>query len=172
MSGSRYTPIIVSFRGPFAKQVCFRHLSRPCFFQGFTFAKVTQVNPPIKSLHGGFGRCSCHLCDWNPGRAHRIPQTYQGVLKNLHTQTFRGAAGIYLHLPPKLPSLVGKYGHFHWMYGIFSHHQPEESAATRISVVTGGSLGDPIPRAAASKKTEWNPTPPGKQRKVASLKLT
>ena len=58
MSGSRYTSIIVSFRGPFAKQVCFRHLSRPCFFQGFTFAKVTQVNPPIKSLHGGFGRCS------------------------------------------------------------------------------------------------------------------
>ena len=28
------------------------------FFQGFTFAKLTQINPLIKSLHGGFWRCS------------------------------------------------------------------------------------------------------------------
>ena len=53
-------------------------LSRPCFFQGFTFAKVTQVNPPIKSLHGGFGRCSFALSHrwhrttaWHPFQ-HRL----------------------------------------------------------------------------------------------------
>ena len=38
----QYTSIRISFRGPFANQACFRHLSRPWFWQGFYFR---QSNP-------------------------------------------------------------------------------------------------------------------------------
>ncbi len=45
VSGSRYTSIHLSFRGPFAKQVCFRHLSRPWFLQGFYFRQSNPDQP-------------------------------------------------------------------------------------------------------------------------------